>query len=80
MPHPTQRHTKSRKRKRRAVIKQRPVDLNVCPQCKRPVKPHQACGFCGKYKGREVLKIRIKKGERKKRKEIEKERNKEIKK
>ncbi len=62
MPHPTQRHTKSRKRKRRAAIKQKRVNLSICPKCKRPVRPHTACSFCGTYKKRDVIKIKIKKG------------------
>jgi len=80
MANPTQKHTKSRKRKRRAVIKLKPVSLTVCPKCKRPLKPHTACAFCGTYNGKEVLKIRLKKKERKERKKEEKELEKQEKK
>jgi len=70
---PTQRHTKSRKRKRRAAIKLSRATLTFCPKCKRSVKPHTACAFCGQYKGKEVLKIRLKKAERKARAKEQKE-------
>ncbi len=72
---PKKRHTKSRSRKRRAVIFKKPIVLSSCPKCKRPVKPHTACAFCGTYKGHDAIKIRIKKGskEDKKRKEEEKQ-------
>ena len=73
MPHPTQKHTKSRKRKRRAAISLKAVELTVCPKCKRPLKPHTACEFCGTYKGKEILKIRLKKKERKEREKEQKE-------
>ncbi len=29
----------------------------VCTQCGAPVRPHQACGECGNYRGRQVLEI-----------------------
>ncbi|MBI4366327.1 MAG: 50S ribosomal protein L32 [Deltaproteobacteria bacterium] len=28
-----------------------------CPQCGAPKLPHRACGSCGMYKGRAVVKI-----------------------
>jgi len=77
---PTQRHTKSRKRKRRATKKTSSPTLTICPKCKRPVLPHRACSFCGTYQGKEVLKIRLKKSERKARAKEEKERKKDEKK
>jgi len=80
MPHPTQRHTKSRKRKRRAAINLKPVELTVCPKCKRPLRPHTACSFCGMYKGKEIIKIRLKKAEKKERAKQEKELEKQDKK
>jgi len=62
---PTQRHTKSRKRIRRGAIKLKPKNLAVCPKCKKLVKPHTACAFCGTYKKKEVIKIKLSKAERK---------------
>ena len=72
MPHPTQKHTKSRKRIRRSAIKLKKTALSKCPKCKRTVKPHTACAFCGTYKGKEILKIRLKKKEKKERAKEEK--------
>lgn len=68
---PTQRHTKSRSRIRRAAVKMKSKKmlnsrkLTTCPKCKKPVKPHTACAFCGTYKKKEVLKIKLSKTERK---------------
>lgn len=43
--------------------------LAACPKCKKPVKPHTVCLFCGFYKGREVINVlaKMEKKERKKR-------------
>ena len=73
MANPTQKHTKSRKRKRRAAIRLKAVVLTVCPKCKRPLRLHTACSFCGMYNGKEILKIRLKKKERKDREKEQKE-------
>ncbi len=62
---PKKRHTKSRKRVRRGAIKFKSATLTVCPKCKRPIKPHTACSFCGTYKGKKVLDIKLKKKEKK---------------
>ena len=50
--------------------------LLICPKCKRPVKLYIACEFCGTYKNKEVLKIKLNKAERKKRAQDEKEQKK----
>jgi large subunit ribosomal protein L32 len=70
---PTQRHTKSRKRIRRGAIKLKKVTLTKCPKCKKPIQPHTACKFCGKYKGNEVIKIKMSKIEKKALAKVEKE-------
>ncbi|MBU4360587.1 50S ribosomal protein L32, partial [Patescibacteria group bacterium] len=44
---PKKRHTKSRKRIRRAEIKMTALVLSTCPKCKHLVKPHTVCEFCG---------------------------------
>jgi len=31
-----------------------------CAKCGKAVMPHMACGFCGTYKGREVIKVKSK--------------------
>jgi len=35
----------------------RPVVLNVCPKCKKPVLSHTVCRNCGYYKGMEVVNV-----------------------
>ena len=50
-----------------------PASLSVCPKCKKAVRPHTACQFCGYYKGKEVVNVlgKLTKKERKaKEKEI----------
>ena len=73
---PKKRHTKSRSRKRKSAISLKTATLSLCPKCKRPLKPHTACSFCGTYKEKKVLKIRIKKADRKKKIKEEKKQEK----
>jgi large subunit ribosomal protein L32 len=54
---PKQRHTKSRKRIRRSAINLAKATVATCPKCKKPVRPHAVCEFCGNYDGKEVKKI-----------------------
>ncbi len=58
-------HSKTAKRTRRGAIKLKKISLTSCPKCKEPVKPHTVCHKCGSYKGKEVIKIRIKKAKKK---------------
>ena len=69
---PKQRHTKSRRNKRRANIFLKAPALVLCPKCGKPVLPHTACLNCGYYKGTEVIDV-LKKLGRKERKQKEKE-------
>ena len=69
---PKQRHTKSRRNKRRLNIFINKPTLTVCPKCKQPVKPHVVCFNCGSYKGRQVIDV-MKKLNKKERKLKEKE-------
>ena len=62
---PTQKRTKSSRKKRASHFSLPKIKLTTCPKCKKPVLPHHACAFCGIYKGREVLKIKLKKGKEK---------------
>lgn len=34
-----------------------PVQLNVCPKCKKPSLSHTVCLNCGFYKGNEVINV-----------------------
>ncbi|NQV00846.1 MAG: 50S ribosomal protein L32 [Parcubacteria group bacterium] len=70
---PKQRHTKSRRNRRRshhALDKKR---FFACPKCKADVLPHQLCQNCGTYAGKEIIDVMAKlnkKEKKKKEKEI----------
>ena len=51
---PGHRRTSSDKRRRAAHFAIKPEQLTVCPKCKKTVKPHYACAFCGNYRGKTV--------------------------
>ncbi len=73
MPEPKQRHTKSRRNRRRSHLSLKARALSLCPKCKKPVLPHRVCQNCGYYKGRQVIDVlaKLKKREKKqKEKEI----------
>jgi len=57
---PGKKLPKSAKGPRLARLKQIAASLTVCPKCKKPVRPHLACRFCGYYKGREVIVVKLK--------------------
>jgi len=61
---PKKRRTASSAKKRRSHNALKKKNLSACPKCKKPVVSYRACGFCGYYKGREVVKIKVKKGEK----------------
>jgi len=69
---PKQRHTKSRRNKRRMHIFAKSPALAICQKCSKPVLPHSVCWNCGYYKGREVIDV-LKKLTKKERKKREKE-------
>ena len=69
---PKQKHTKSRRNKRRGNIFLEAPGLTLCPKCGKKVLPHIVCFNCGYYKGTEVVDV-LKKLGRKERKQKEKE-------
>jgi len=69
---PKQRTTKSRRDRRRQHIYLSAPALDICPKCKKPVRPHTVCHNCGFYKGKEVIDV-MKKLEKKEKKRREKE-------
>lgn len=69
---PTQRHTKSKRNKRRMHIFINPPSLTKCSKCGKFVMPHTICWNCGFYKGQEVINI-LAKLEKKEKKQREKE-------
>ena len=58
---PKKRRTKSSVGNRRSHHALKAITLNVCPKCKKALKPHTACEFCGFYKDQEVVKKESKK-------------------
>jgi large subunit ribosomal protein L32 len=62
MPVPKKRHSNVRQGKRRfSNYRLAATKLSRCPDCGAATLPHQACPACGKYNGRQVLKIKTKK-------------------
>lgn len=49
---PKRRHSKARKRIRRAAINLAEVSLVVCKNCGTKTRPHMACIECGFYRGK----------------------------
>lgn len=72
---PKQGHTRAKVGKSRMHKYIKPVRLNVCPKCKKPILSHTVCLNCGSYKGVEVIDVlaKLTKKEQKiKEKEIQK--------
>lgn len=51
---PKRRHSKARKRTRRASINLKGAGFVVCSNCRQPTLPHQVCKNCGFYGGKQV--------------------------
>jgi len=58
---PKKRHSRQRQGKRRAAIKLVVTKAVICPNCQAPILAHKICKHCGYYKGKMVLKIKVKK-------------------
>lgn len=54
---PGHRRTSSHKRRRAAHFALAETTFNACPKCKKPLRPHRACVFCGYYKGKSMLNV-----------------------
>ena len=54
---PRHRHTKSKVHKRRMHIYITPPFLTTCQKCKKPVRMHTICKYCGYYKGQEFIDV-----------------------
>ena len=52
---PGHRRTSGDKRRRRTHIALAEQSGTTCPKCKKIIRPHRACAFCGTYRGRQVL-------------------------
>lgn len=69
---PKQKHTKSRRNKRRQHQHLEGPSLILCQKCRKPTRPHTLCENCGYYQGREVIDV-LAKLTKKERKQKEKE-------
>ena len=69
---PKQKHTKSRRNKRRSHHALKEKHFSICPKCGNPVLPHRLCENCGTYAGRQVVDV-LAKLTKKERKNKEKE-------
>ncbi|RJQ13874.1 50S ribosomal protein L32 [Candidatus Parcubacteria bacterium] len=66
------RHTKTRQRTRRSMLKLESHSFARCTNCNAVNLPHQICSNCGYYNGRQVIDV-LAKLEKKERKQKEKE-------
>jgi large subunit ribosomal protein L32 len=57
---PVQKHSKSRKRKRRSHMALTPIHYVRCPQCGNAKLPHVACENCGYVNPGLALKVETK--------------------
>jgi len=57
MANPKRRHSHSRTRMRRAHDFLVAANPGTCTKCGQPSKKHEICGYCGYYRGVEVLKM-----------------------
>lgn len=60
MAHPKRKHSTQRSRKRRTHYKTTIASLADCPECKKPILSHRVCPFCGFYKGKQIVEIKVK--------------------
>jgi large subunit ribosomal protein L32 len=63
---PKKHKTRSGRNQRRAHDFLTKEQLSVCKNCTFPVRPHEVCQNCGFYRGKQVIKIKVKKAKPKK--------------
>ena len=74
---PSKRRTRQSKKERASHFALKAIALTACPNCKKKILPHKVCPYCGKYNGRQVIKVESL-TERKKRRETRYEQKKNI--
>ncbi len=62
---PSQKRTKSSKKRRASHFALKTTKANLCPKCQHPIMTHHACSHCGYYKGREIVKPKLKTAKKK---------------
>lgn len=55
---PKKKISSTRRGNRRSHDRLKTVNLDTCPKCREPKKPHFACPKCGFYKDREVVSVK----------------------
>jgi len=65
---PKQRHTKSRRNRRRSHHALKKQNFSVCPKCGEPILSHNICANCGVYSGKEVIDVMAKLNKKEKKK------------
>ncbi len=59
MANPRRKTSKAKKKRRRASwMASADVALVPCPQCRKLIRPHTVCPYCGFYGDRKVIKTR----------------------
>lgn len=54
---PGHRRTSGDKRRNSANKALKEATFHACPKCKKPVRPHRVCAFCGTYKGKTFINV-----------------------
>ena len=65
---PKQRHTKSRRNRRRSHHALKQQGFSFCPKCGEPILSHNVCSNCGVYSDKEVIDVLAKLNKREKKK------------
>jgi large subunit ribosomal protein L32 len=55
---PKRKTSKQRRDQRRAHDSIKPVTLSICKECGDYKKAHHVCPSCGRYKGKQVIKVK----------------------
>jgi large subunit ribosomal protein L32 len=50
-------HARTHNRKAKFLGALRAMPVTICPKCGEEIQTYRACGHCGYYRGRKVLKI-----------------------
>jgi large subunit ribosomal protein L32 len=58
---PAKKMPRHKTRQRRSHYALKEISYRHCSHCGKPVLPHQACSFCGYYKGQPLVQVKVKK-------------------
>ncbi|HEV8601020.1 MAG TPA: 50S ribosomal protein L32 [Patescibacteria group bacterium] len=58
---PKKHKTRSGRNQRRSHDHLFKTHLSICANCHYPVMPHEVCQNCGYFKGKQVIKLKVKK-------------------